>query len=147
MMSCDGRDPATLWVIGHIRGKGTIVNTHYTSAQAPSGVCVHIGVYPNNMTCRVDPHDPAGNNHVPHLRGCEEGGAGGYAPGGNPVGTAFAFDASSGTIANNNCKEEKGTCIAVSNAKAPSPAFSIASCSDPGSTGWAKVHAALPQGH
>jgi hypothetical protein len=36
-------NPATLWTLGHIRGKSTIENTHYTSATAPSGVCVHIG--------------------------------------------------------------------------------------------------------
>jgi hypothetical protein len=99
------------------------------------------GVYPNNMTCRVGKQG-WGNSHTPHLRGCIEGSSVKGAKGGNPVGTAFSLDGSSGTIANHNCAEEKGTCVSVVMAtEAADPTFSIADCKSAGAIGWTKVAA------
>jgi hypothetical protein len=86
------------------------------------------------MTCRLDP--TGGNSHTPHLRGCIEGKN--AKTGGNPVGTAFTFESGSGTITNNNCKEEANTCVAVD--MAADPAFSIADCKDARATGWTKAN-------
>eukprot|EP00035_Acanthoeca_spectabilis_P008757 m.157911 g.157911 ORF g.157911 m.157911 type:complete len:117 (-) comp14489_c0_seq3:118-468(-) len=82
MGPCNSR---AMWTHGWVRGQPTLQNQYLHEMSAPNFTawCLHIGVWPQNMTCRYD-----GTQHTPGIRQCTEGTPAG---GGNPVGSGFNF--------------------------------------------------------
>ena len=134
MTACE--DPTASWRLGHVRGLQALLSARFhgtdPKTRAPAPLCLHIGVDPATMKCRVDPSDPVGNNHTPHVRQCKVDTVPGK--GGNPVGCGFAFDAETGTITSKSCVDEPNSCLGVANAS--DTALSIVSCQSGGARGW-----------
>lgn len=125
------------WQVGVVRGLPSLQSTDLAQ-RTGTPWCVHIGVYPENMTCRLGPQDP-GNSHKPALRTCIDGEPGSNGRG-NPVGCGFAFNATAAVIRSLSCVDEPHTCLGVD--AAHDNALVIVPCADVRAKGWAQVPAA-----
>jgi len=141
-----------LWRAGVVRGVPSLENVGLQQHAPVAGYqyCIHIGVYPNNMTCRTGPGQPGGNSHTPGVRQCINDRPATPGHGGNPVGCGFQYvdGVAGGVIKSLSCKDEAGMCLgaATETESEPEPetgagagaggAFAIVPCDDARALGW-----------
>lgn len=129
MASC--ASPKAVWTSGWVREQPTLESMYLRNTPPTNGSwCVHIGVWPSNMTCRMPPFVTPGNTHTPAMRQCTDGDP---TSGGNPVGSGFNYTA--GLIRSLSCVDEPNACLAVDTDAA---SLIITNCTDPRATGWSR---------